>query len=95
MNADYIRDLRIRSIRRRIQKIPTNGQLMKFSETLGNFQKKRNINDQPAIFLDPFQENFLAILEGFWIIYRNKQANAHEVHIICTIYTNYYQLKWF
>lgn len=61
MNADYIRDLRIRSIRRRIQKIPTNGQLMKFSETL-----------------DPFQENFLAILEGFWIIYRNKQANIHE-----------------
>ena len=94
MNADYIRDLRIRSIRRRIQKIPTNGQMMKFSETLGNrpfswpiYQsiwksinlRVTEVKHKLSFSLDPFQENFLAILEGFWIIYRNKQANAHEV----------------
>lgn len=61
MKGDYIRQLRIKSIRRRIERIPKDSQLMNFSETL-----------------DPFQENFLSILEGFWMIYRDSPSNPTE-----------------
>jgi len=61
MKGDYIRQLRIKSIRRRIEKIPKGYEMMKFSETL-----------------DPFQENFLSILEGFWMIYRDRPSNPGE-----------------
>ena len=30
---------------------------------------------------DPFQENFLSILEGFWIIYRDSPSNPFEARI--------------
>ena len=38
MKPDYIRQLRIKSIQRRIDKIPKDKQLLKFSETLDPFQ---------------------------------------------------------
>ena len=62
MKQDYIRQLRIKSIQRRIEKIPKDKQLLKFSETL-----------------DPFQENFLSILEGFWIIYRDSATSVRPL----------------
>ena len=65
MKQDYIRQLRIRSIQRRIDKIPKDKQLLKFSETL-----------------DPFQENFLSVLEGFWLIYRDSATMNSEVSIV-------------
>jgi len=63
MKADYVRELNIKRIRRRIEKIPQPSRLMKFSETL-----------------DPFQENFLSVIEGFWIAYRNLPNTTNEVH---------------
>ena len=65
MKGDYIRQLRIKSIRRRIEKIPKGYEMMKFSETL-----------------DPFQENFLSILEGFWMIYRDRPSNPGKCFLI-------------
>jgi len=65
MKPDYIRQLRIKSIQRRIDKIPKDKQLLKFSETL-----------------DPFQENFLSVLEGFWLIYRDSATSTQEVSLI-------------
>ena len=41
MKPDYIRQLRIKSIQRRIDKIPKDKQLLKFSETLDPFQARR------------------------------------------------------
>ena len=65
MKADYVRELNIKRIRRRIEKIPQPLRLMKFSETL-----------------DPFQENFLSVIEGFWIAYRNLPNTTNEVHYL-------------
>lgn len=64
MKGDYIRQLRIKSIRRRIEKIPKGYELLNFSETL-----------------DPFQENFLAILEGFWMIYRDSADRSNPAEM--------------
>ena len=64
MKGDYIRQLRIKSIRRRIEKIPKGYELLNFSETL-----------------DPFQENFLAILEGFWMIYRDSPDRSNPAEM--------------
>jgi hypothetical protein len=54
MKANYVRELNIKRIRRRISKIDPQQRMAKFSETL-----------------DPFQENFLSLIEGFWTVYRN------------------------
>lgn len=61
MKSDYVRELNIKRIRRRIQKIPRHSQLLKFSETL-----------------DPFQENFLSVIEGFWVAYRDAPSTTNE-----------------
>jgi hypothetical protein len=54
MKGDYIRQLRIKSIRRRIEKIPKGSQLMKFSETLGkgatDFEKKIFFEQNSTLF---------------------------------------------
>ena len=57
MNADYIRQLQLKTIRRKIEKVPKGFQLIKFSKTL-----------------NPFQDNFLSLLEGFWTIYRDRKG---------------------
>lgn len=44
MKPDYIRQLRIKSIQRRIEKIPKEKQLLKFSETLDPFQERHFID---------------------------------------------------
>ena len=38
MKANYVRELNIKRIRRRIEKIPKHHRLLKFSETLDPFQ---------------------------------------------------------
>ena len=38
MKANYVRELNIKRIRRRIEKIPKHQRLLKFSETLDPFQ---------------------------------------------------------
>jgi len=65
MKANYVRELNIKRIRRRIEKIPKHHRLLKFSETL-----------------DPFQENILSVIEGFWVAYRDCAHISSEINLI-------------
>ena len=65
MKANYVRELNIKRIRRRISKIAPSQRLFRLSETL-----------------DPFQENFLSVIEGFWIVYRNCPNTSNEINLL-------------
>jgi len=67
MRANYVRELNMKRMKRRVSKLPSNNRLSRFSE-----------------ILDPFQENFLSIVEGFWLAYRDFPMLANEDSLIRT-----------
>ncbi|CAG5110957.1 Oidioi.mRNA.OKI2018_I69.chr2.g5303.t1.cds [Oikopleura dioica] len=67
MRANYVRELNMKRMKRRVGKLPAKNRLSRFSE-----------------ILDPFQENFLSIVEGFWLAYRDFPMLTNEQSLIRT-----------